>query len=158
LIVTCPECRTRYRVDAKALTRPGGRTVRCAACGHSWHLPPAALDPGRGEPAKADLPPLEPTLVAPTFLEPVIPAAPPPFEPALAAPTHPNPRHPTPGTPAAAGGHPWASLLAEEATGEAGAPFMHSAGVLPRRRRWIAVALPVFVVLIVLLAAIYLSR
>jgi predicted Zn finger-like uncharacterized protein len=42
LIVTCPACQTRYRVDAAALARPQGRMVRCAACGHSWRHPPAA--------------------------------------------------------------------------------------------------------------------
>jgi predicted Zn finger-like uncharacterized protein len=114
VIVTCPGCKTRYRVDAGALTRPGGRTVRCATCRHSWHLPPAALDPGPGDPAKADLPPLEPMLAAPRRRQPVIPAPPP--------------------------------------------PPMPSVDGLPGRRRWLTLGLPMLLVLIVVLAALYLSR
>ena len=60
MIVSCPVCRTRYRVDEEALRGQSGRTVRCAHCGHTWHqaaLPEAAenRDPaiadGRIEPA-----------------------------------------------------------------------------------------------------------
>jgi predicted Zn finger-like uncharacterized protein len=46
MILACPTCRTRYQVDDEALTKPSGRTVRCANCGHSWHHmapPPAPL-------------------------------------------------------------------------------------------------------------------
>ncbi|MBV8888411.1 MAG: zinc-ribbon domain-containing protein [Alphaproteobacteria bacterium] len=44
MIVTCPACTTRYRVDDKALDT-AARTVRCAKCGHTWSQapePPAA--------------------------------------------------------------------------------------------------------------------
>lgn len=37
MILVCPTCQTRYKVDDEALSRPSGREVRCASCGHSWH-------------------------------------------------------------------------------------------------------------------------
>jgi predicted Zn finger-like uncharacterized protein len=77
LIVTCPGCRTRYRVDAEALARPFGRTVRCAACGFSWCHPPPALEIGSREPAAiADPPRLEPVLEGPSRAESVTPPTP----------------------------------------------------------------------------------
>jgi len=36
MILTCPECATRYQADA-AQFQPSGRKVRCARCGHVWH-------------------------------------------------------------------------------------------------------------------------
>jgi predicted Zn finger-like uncharacterized protein len=151
VIVTCPGCQTRYRVDAQALTTPGGRTVRCAACGLSWHHPPAALETGPREPAMAEPPPLEPTLAAP-------PPSAPPLEPTLAPPTRPEPSRPTPGTRTPASDRPWASLLAAEETGEDGPPNTRPVEAAPRRRRWLTVVVPMLVVLIVLLAALYLAR
>jgi len=35
MILTCPECKSRYVVNPGALM-PKGRTVRCAKCSHSW--------------------------------------------------------------------------------------------------------------------------
>lgn len=42
MILTCPECSTKYVVKGGAIP-PQGRQVRCASCKHSWHQDP---DPG----------------------------------------------------------------------------------------------------------------
>ena len=39
MILTCPECGTRYVVKDGAIP-PEGRQVRCASCKHSWHQEP----------------------------------------------------------------------------------------------------------------------
>lgn len=36
MIVTCPNCRSRYAVDPLKIG-PAGRTVECARCHHQWH-------------------------------------------------------------------------------------------------------------------------
>jgi len=41
MILTCPTCASRYRVDETKLG-PQGRTVRCAGCGQSWRAEPLA--------------------------------------------------------------------------------------------------------------------
>jgi predicted Zn finger-like uncharacterized protein len=39
MILTCPQCSTRYHVDAKSIGHLG-RTVRCAHCGNRWLAKP----------------------------------------------------------------------------------------------------------------------
>ncbi len=47
MILGCPECQTRFAIDAQAL-RPDGRRVKCGKCGHVWFEeppPPSAAEP-----------------------------------------------------------------------------------------------------------------
>ena len=44
MILTCPNCDTRYSVDGSKFPA-AGRAVRCAKCGHSWHQSAEAPEP-----------------------------------------------------------------------------------------------------------------
>ena len=69
MILTCPTCQTRYQVDDSAIG-PGGRTVRCANCGHVWHYSREATEAPT-------------TAAAPALTAAGGPAVPVPIEPAL---------------------------------------------------------------------------
>lgn len=91
MILTCPNCDTRYSVDGSRFP-PQGRTVRCAKCGHSWHQaaeaePPADTDsaaepvntppvPETPAPAAAGAPPSPTRAYAPAAAAPLEPRAP----------------------------------------------------------------------------------
>ena len=87
MILTCPDCDTRYTVDDAALGGAEGRDVRCTKCGKVWHYSPER--PASREPV---------TEIAAAALGPAITTAesPPPsrIPPALA------PSPPTPPAPA----------------------------------------------------------
>lgn len=53
MILTCPNCRSRYLVGDNAIP-PAGRAVRCAACKHVWTEYPAAEAAAVTEPAMAE--------------------------------------------------------------------------------------------------------
>lgn len=55
MILGCPECQTRFAIDAQAL-RPDGRRVKCGKCGHVWFEEPP--EPSEVEPLSVT--PLEP--------------------------------------------------------------------------------------------------
>lgn len=88
MILTCPNCETKYSVDPNTLA-PDGKTVRCAKCGHSWmeHPPgdmphtvgpepePAAAAPAPPPPAPTPTPAPEPE---PEHVEPLTGTEPPP--------------------------------------------------------------------------------
>ncbi|MCA8902312.1 MAG: zinc-ribbon domain-containing protein [Hyphomonas sp.] len=44
MILTCPECHTQYFADDSTIGE-SGRTVKCAACGHSWFVAPEGDEP-----------------------------------------------------------------------------------------------------------------
>ncbi|MDG2312472.1 MAG: zinc-ribbon domain-containing protein [Alphaproteobacteria bacterium] len=49
MILGCPQCNTRFAVDAKAL-RPKGRYVKCGKCEHLWFAIPSG--PSLAEPVR----------------------------------------------------------------------------------------------------------
>ena len=59
MIITCPECSTRYVVDPAAIGA-AGRIVRCSRCEHSWAEPPPKdlpqSGPFRAPPLSAERP------------------------------------------------------------------------------------------------------
>ena len=98
MILTCPECGTRYNAKDDAFL-PAGRRVRCAKCGHSWHQ-----GPPEAESAPAPAPQPEPPGGPAPEPESYAPA--PSIEPPPAAPKTKN----MPGRLAVAGG--WLGLVA----------------------------------------------
>jgi len=63
MILTCPQCSTRYQTDA-AKFQPSGRNVRCAKCGHVWHQDAPAPEPDVSDIIAVEAPP-EPAAAPP---------------------------------------------------------------------------------------------
>lgn len=83
MILTCPECATRYQTDA-SLFAPPGRKVKCAKCGHVWMQAAPEPEPVAEEPAP---PPPQPAAYVPESQRAAYaPANPVPREEALAPP------------------------------------------------------------------------
>lgn len=79
MILTCPNCATRYLIEDSEI-RPEGRKVRCSACGEEWRVSPSSGEPV--PPATEELPPLPPELEPdPPFPEAMPPVAEPPVSP-----------------------------------------------------------------------------
>jgi predicted Zn finger-like uncharacterized protein len=89
MIVSCPVCRTRYRVDEGVLRGQSGRTVRCANCGHTWHQTASPESPADRDEANADGR-LEPALEVPP--RPAATLEVPPRQRALPEPARPRSR------------------------------------------------------------------
>ena len=72
MILTCPQCATRYQADA-AKFPPSGRNVRCAKCGHVWYqeAPPREPDASSDLAVVDEPPPPEPPPPEPPPPEPV---------------------------------------------------------------------------------------
>jgi predicted Zn finger-like uncharacterized protein len=77
MILTCPNCSARFMIDGSALV-PGGRTVRCGACRHSWHQMPEHAE--AAEPASASAPAAAFAPAPPPAEPPPAPEASPPAE------------------------------------------------------------------------------
>lgn len=137
MILTCPNCNSRYLVSDTAIPA-GGRAVRCAKCKHVWTeypKPAAEAAPApRPEPAMEMAGAAAGAASAPAPEAPVAPAAPQaaPAAP-VAAPAVDSPRPPEPAYPAFGEG-PIPQFSREDelgATGKAGG----LAGLLRRRQK-----------------------
>lgn len=53
MIITCPNCRTRYRLASDALSA-AGRQVQCAACSELWYATPSFPIPSAPDPEPSD--------------------------------------------------------------------------------------------------------
>lgn len=103
MLISCPNCATRYLVADSAIG-PSGRKVRCAACKHSWFVSPPAEMAGRdlvGVATHATMEAAAPQVAKPRAQEPLPeapawfsdaarsdsapPAPPPPPQPAIDA-------------------------------------------------------------------------
>jgi predicted Zn finger-like uncharacterized protein len=64
MILTCPSCGTQYAVKDGSIPE-GGRKVRCASCGHSWHQMPEEHPPAEDQQAAPETVPVPEPAPAP---------------------------------------------------------------------------------------------
>ncbi|MGN6516821.1 MAG: DUF3426 domain-containing protein [Rhizomicrobium sp.] len=85
MILTCPECATRYEVDGSKFPAEG-RKVRCKKCGHVWHQAAETHDAERAEIEEAVFNPPPPPPPEPEPAAPAVEEAEPQPEPQWRAP------------------------------------------------------------------------
>jgi predicted Zn finger-like uncharacterized protein len=71
MILTCPQCATKYTVDGSKFPA-AGRSVRCAKCGHVWHQIGPQPEPDPEAEIEVHEPEPEPAVAAPSRHTPVI--------------------------------------------------------------------------------------
>jgi predicted Zn finger-like uncharacterized protein len=59
VIITCPECKTKYRYDEQRFDGSSSKRVKCTGCGHTFEINNPAFEPTEVGSSRADA--LEPT-------------------------------------------------------------------------------------------------
>jgi predicted Zn finger-like uncharacterized protein len=124
MILTCPECATRYEVDGAKFPAEG-RKVRCKNCGHVWHQTGEQHDAERAE--------IEETVFNPQA-EPEVPESAPEPEPDAEAGREPEWRAPQP------------ELESEETEEEAAPRRRKAAGNTHTIAGWIGLVVAILVI------------
>ncbi|MDW3206493.1 MAG: DUF3426 domain-containing protein [Alphaproteobacteria bacterium] len=84
MILSCPNCETRFRVKDDAIG-PNGRKVKCRNCAHTWKaMPDGSVGDSGAQPAPAPKP--KPRPAAPPVDDDPVPPPPPPAAPRAADP------------------------------------------------------------------------
>jgi len=124
MIVTCPHCRTTYRLDPHKIPAQGVR-VRCAICRGAFPVEPARPAAADAERATAASPNPGARPTAATGATPTVSSATVGSSPAAATPGAPaaKPSTTLPGAPAEAGPAPAAPSSSSAPAGRASSPF-----------------------------------